>query len=142
MRIKIPIEIIELESDNYHIMVSSVFADGISVNWIIDTGASKTVFDKTLVEYYSVSEGESDEIHTAGIGEQPMNVILAELNSMSFGKLKIGTQKVALLDLSHINELYSKVSDIKISGLLGGDFLMKHRAVIDYQKKLLILKKS
>ncbi len=142
MRIKIPIEIIELESDNYHIMVSSVFADGISVNWIIDTGASKTVFDKTLVEYYSVSEGESDEIHTAGIGEQPMNVILAELNSMSFGKLKTDTQKVALLDLSHINELYSKVSDIKISGLLGGDFLMKHRALIDYQKKLLILKKS
>lgn len=141
MRIKIPIQIIELEPDNYHIMVSSVFADGDSANWIIDTGASKTVFDKKLIEYYFILEGELDEIHTAGIGEQPMAVILAELKTTDFGKLIVKNQKVALLDLSHINELYSKVSDIKISGLLGGDFLMKYRAVIDYRKKLMVLKK-
>ena len=139
MRIKIPLQIIELEPDNYHIMVSSVFSDGNSVNWIIDTGASKTVFEKKMIKYYAKSEGESDEIHTAGIGEQAMEVTLAELKSMSFGKLKTENQRVALLDLSHINELYSKVIDKKISGLLGGDFLMRYKAVIDYKKQVLIL---
>lgn len=141
MQIKIPIQIIELEADNYHIIITCTFFDGKTGNWVIDTGASKTVFDKNLVEYYSVSEGESDEIHSAGIGEKPMDVTLAKLESIGFGKLKSEKLKVALLDLSHINELYSKVTNVKISGLLGSDFLMKYRAVIDYRKKLLILKK-
>lgn len=142
MRIKIPIRIIELEPDNYHIMVSSTFENGFSVNWIIDTGASKTVFDKNLNEYYSELEGESDELHSAGIGEKPMDVILGELRNIKIGSLKTESFKVALLDLSHINQLYSKVSDVKISGLLGSDFLMKHKAVIDYKRKRLVLQNS
>jgi hypothetical protein len=141
MRIKIPLKVIELEPYNYHIMVSSVFADGKSANWIVDTGASKTVFDKNRVEYYSALEGELDEIHTAGIGEEPMDVTLAELKNLSFGKLNIESQRVALLDLSHINELYSKVTDVEISGLLGSDFLMSYKAVIDYKKQVIVFKK-
>ena len=139
MRIKIPIQIIELESDNFHLIISSDFSDGTKGNWVIDTGASKTVFDKTLVEYYSILENESDEIHTAGIAEQPLETSLALLNTVEFGKLKIENLKVALLDLSHINELYLKATNLIICGLIGGDFLMRHRAVIDYKKQLLIL---
>src|SRR5665811_465262 len=137
MRINIPIQIVELEPDNYHILISCTFLDGKSGNWVIDTGASKTVFDKNLLDYYSVLEDESDEIHTAGIGEKPMDVTLAQLESVSFGKFKTESQKVALLDLSHINELYSKVTDLKICGLIGGDFLMKNKAVVNYKKKRL-----
>ena len=139
MRIKIPIQIIELEPDNYHIIISSTFADGTNVNWIIDTGASKTVFDKNLVEYYSILEGESDEIHTAGIEEQPQEISFALLKPIQFGKLNVENFKVALLDLSHINKLYLKAADIKVCGLIGGDFLMKYKAAINYKKPVLIL---
>lgn len=139
MRIKIPIQIIELEPDNYHITISSTFADGTNVNWIIDTGASKTVFDKNLVEYYSILEGESDEIHTAGIEEQPQEISFALLKPIQFGKLNVENFKVALLDLSHINKLYLKAADIKVCGLIGGDFLMKYKAAINYKKPVLIL---
>ena len=132
-------QIIELEEDNYHLIVSSGFHNGTKGNWVIDTGASKSVFDKTLDEYYSVLEGESDEIHTAGIGEDPLETSMALLKSLQIGELKIEDMKVALLDLSHINELYSKATDIKISGLIGGDFLMKYKASINYKKQVLIL---
>lgn len=140
MRIKIPIQIIELELDNYHLIISSDFSDGTKGNWVIDTGASKTVFDKTLVENYSVLKDESDEIHSAGIGEKPLETSLAELNTLHIGKLKIEEMKVALLDLSHINELYSKATNLKICGLIGGDFLMEFKAIIDYRKRILVLK--
>ena len=74
MRIKIPINIIELEPDNFHIMISSVFTDGNSVNWIIDTGASKTVFNKTLVEgELQLEPGNTLIFYTDGFTEA-MNV--------------------------------------------------------------------
>ncbi len=141
MRIKIPIKIIELEPDNYHIIISGEFADGKKGNWVIDTGASKTVFDKNLAQYYSELHGESDQIHTAGIGDEPQDISLGLLNAFQIGKLKVEKLKVALLDLSHINNLYSKCSEIKICGLFGSDFLLNYNAVIDYKKQLLFLNK-
>ena len=140
MKIKIPIQIIELEPDNYHITVLSSFHDYETGNWVIDTGASKTVFDKNLDKYYSVIEGESDEIHTAGNNDQPQEILLAILKPLQIGKLNIENLKVALLDFSHINNLYSNTTNLKICGLIGGDFLMKYRAIIDYKKQVLILK--
>lgn len=129
-----------MKTGNFHIIITSEFSDGEIGNWIVDTGASKTVFDKALVEYYSILADESDEIHTAGIGVKPLETSIALLKLVQFGKLKIEDIKVALLDLSHINELYSKASNLKICGLIGGDFLMKYNAVIDYKKQKLFLK--
>ncbi len=133
-------QITELEPNNYHLIIVGWFENGKTGNWVIDTGASKTVFDKNLVEHYTVLEGESDEIYTAGIGDGPQEISIAILTSLQLGKLKIENQKVALLDLSHINEMYSKVTSLTICGLLGGDFLMKYKAVIDYKDQLLMLR--
>ena len=142
MKMKIPVHIIELEEDNFHLIITGKFENGTKGNWAIDTGASKTVFDKNLTEQYSVSEDETEEIHSAGIGDKPLETTAARLKTFYLGKLKIESLKVALLDLSHINELYIKATDLEICGLIGGDFLMKHKAVIDYKKKILLLRKD
>ncbi len=139
MRYKIPIEIIELESDNFHLIISSVFADETKGNWVIDTGASKSVFDKNLAEYCLISEDETEELHSAGISDKPMTTSLGYMKPFRFGKFEVENMKVALLDMAHINELYSKVTNLKICGLLGSDFLLKHKAVIDYKRKRLVL---
>lgn len=139
MRHKIPIEIIELESDNYHLILKGVFADGVKGNWVIDTGASKTVFDKNLTEYYEVLHGETDEIHTASADENPQEISMGILSELHFGKRNVVNLKVALMDLTHINKLYLKTTNLEICGLLGGDFLMENNAVIDYKKKRIVL---
>lgn len=139
MKIKIPLQIVELEDDNFHLVVDSKLPDGTVGYWVIDTGASKTVFDKTLLGNYREELHESEEVHTAGIGEKPLESSIGYLQPFSFGKLKMDKLRVALLDLSHINQFYSKVSSLKICGLLGSDFLLKHKAVIDYKKKQLVL---
>jgi len=139
MRYKIPIEIVELESENFHLIIKSVFADEAKGNWVIDTGASKTVFDKNLADYCLISEDEAEELHSAGISDEPMTTSLGCVKPFSFGKLEVENMKVALLDMAHINELYSKATNVQICGLLGSDFLLKYKATIDYKRKRLSL---
>ncbi|SHJ11702.1 Aspartyl protease [Tangfeifania diversioriginum] len=140
MKITVPLQIIELEDDNYHLVISSVLPDGNQGLWVVDTGASKTVFDKTLSENFSTDNQGTEEVHTAGIGENPIETETGRLQSFLLGKMKVENLRVALLDLSHINTFYSKATNLKICGLIGSDFLLKHQATIDYKKKLLRLK--
>lgn len=139
MRIKLPIEIIELESSNYHVLVSSKMIDGTIDNWVIDTGASKSVFDKNLADFIAFTEEGAEELHAANMSEEPLKTSLGILKPLYFGKLKVENMKVALFDMNQINELYENVADIKICGLLGSDFLLRYNAVIDYKRKVLKL---
>lgn len=140
MQIKIPFELIELESNNYHITVHCKFDNDAEEMWIIDTGASKTVFDQTLEHLYSpVETDDSMEIKSSGIGGAKLETTLGKLNAFVLGDLRIEPMQVALIDLSHINELYYSATDKKICGLIGGDFLLKHKAIINYETQQLIL---
>lgn len=139
MKIKIPLRLIDLEDDNFHLVVESVLPDKSTGYWVVDTGASKTVFDRNLSKNFREVKGGSEELHTAGIGEKPLESAIGYLKHFSMGKLKVEEMRVALLDLSHLNEFYSKVTNLKICGLLGSDFLLSHRAVVDYKKKEMVL---
>ena len=55
MKIKIPLRLVEPEDDSYHLAAASVFEDGTTGFWIVDTGASKSVFDKNLKDYFIAS---------------------------------------------------------------------------------------
>lgn len=135
--LKLPIQFIELEGQNIHPIISSEI-NGMNANWIIDTGASKTVFDiNRKIDYYLLQE--KDEFHSIEATENPINVKLAELKPVLFGTSEILKLKVALIDLSHINVIYKKAGAPKICGLIGSDFLLRHNAVIDYKRAILSL---
>jgi hypothetical protein len=131
---KISIELVELEYHNYHLLVQGKFEDGEKAYWIIDTGASKTVFDKSLSQYCTqVEPANNEEYQSAGISEGMVETSVGELRYMAFGKLKVKDQKVALINLDHVNEIYQKYRDVRICGLLGSDLLKKFQCVIDYK---------
>lgn len=142
MKYKIPLEIIELEDDNFHLIVTSVFTDGTAGKWVVDTGASKTVFDKNANDKYTVPAEETDRLHTAGIGNKAVETTVARMTPFFLGKMYVEHLKVALIDLSHINKLYSSAANLQICGLLGGDFFMRYHAVVDYREKVMTLKTS
>ncbi len=134
--LELDLHLVELEWDNYHIMIEGTFADQTTGMWIVDTGASKTVLDKSLEDYYHVPDSDShDEFQSAGINEGMVDTQVGYTGQLHFGKLYVEELKVALIDLSHVNEIYSKYSDHRIAGLLGGDILQRYGAVIDYKKK-------
>ena len=128
MRIKIPLQLVELEDNNYHLVASSILPDGTTGYWIVDTGASKTVFDINRAENFNKENGKAEEVHTAGIGEKPLETSIGQMKPFSLEKLKIKNLRVALLDLSHINSYYATATEYEICGLLGSDFLKNYSA--------------
>lgn len=137
--IDIPLKIIELENENFHILIEGVFDDGFITNWIIDTGASKTVFDINLKKYFvEIDKDNSNEYQSAGINQGMMETMVGEMKIIRFGDLEILNHKVALIDLQHVNDIYSKYSQYKIAGLIGGDILMNYKCVINYDQKNIV----
>ncbi len=136
--IEIPLQLVELERENYHILVEGQFEYGIASKWIIDTGASKTVLDSNLTPFYETMKDDTlDEYQSAGINKGMMETSVGKMFYLRFGDLEITNQKVALIDLNHVNDIYSKYASCRIAGLLGGDILMQYRCVVDYQRKVI-----
>jgi len=140
MKARIPLNLVKLEDGNYHLSLESVFANGLKGWWIIDSGASKTVFDQSLTELYEkIEPDENVFIQSAGIGEGKLDTSLGNLKSFKIGSVTIEPFQVALLDLSHINKVYFHATEKEICGLIGSDFLLQKKAVIDYGKLQLTL---
>lgn len=133
----IPLEIIELETGTYHPLIKANFNGLENYWWVIDTGASKSVFDKNLADHYEL---DNTSVKPAtGIGKESLEISLGIIMECILGEKNIGPVKVALVDFSHINEEYAKFTDKKIAGLIGADFLVKHQSIINFKKKKLIL---
>lgn len=136
--IEIPLQIIELENNNYHILIEGSFEDGTSACWIIDTGASKSVLDSNLSQFYKLTDSDNeDDYQSAGINQGMMETSVGKIHRMHFGDLELTNQKMALIDLNHVNEIYEKYTSYKIAGLLGGDILMQYKCTIDYERKII-----
>ena len=135
--ISIPLEIISLHDEGFHILVE-VFIFGQPFKAVLDTGASKTVLDKTTVENFVEKETLllSDKLST-GLGTNSMESFLISVAEFQVGGLTISGMEIAVLDLSMINYAYENLEIGPIIGVIGGDILMKYNAIIDYQKQKL-----
>ena len=135
MEIKIPIEIVELEDNSFHIIVSLQIGS-IEGDFIIDTGASVTVIDKLTPFSYEPLDDVS-EINSGGVCVQLVNITALQIDNHTIENIH-----AAVIDLQYVNSLYDKHLQRRVAGLLGSDFLVRHEAVIDYGNKELTLKVS
>ncbi|HPR32941.1 MAG TPA: hypothetical protein PLK12_12625 [Prolixibacteraceae bacterium] len=135
----IPLQVVKLEEDNYHILIETVMGNGDRCKWVVDTGASKTVFDFNRKEHFTELPEMLTEIQSAGISEGPIDTRVGMLCPLIFAGHSIESMIVALIDLSHINKLYDRYTQESIAGLIGSDFLIKYDAVIDFSQKKLFL---
>ena len=137
---KIPLELMNIEGDGYHLMIEAM-VNNMPVRLLVDTGASKTVFDKTrlqsLVEEGADEHYEDLEQLSTGLGTNSMQGQVAELESFKFGDVEIVNYPVVVLDMDHVNQSYEMLGDKGIDGVLGSDILKKYEAVIYFKKKIL-----
>jgi hypothetical protein len=134
MKVTVPVQIIDLQNGFHPLLKIKVFGKFHIV--VLDTGASQTAFDKTLLQKAN-KKGliiESDILST-GLGTNTMASFTATIFDMKIGRLKIPEFEVAVLDLSTINIAYQQLGYPQVLGVLGGDILMKYKAVIDYGKQ-------
>jgi predicted aspartyl protease len=137
---KIPLQIIDLHEDGFHPLLNvKVFGKRFKV--VLDTGASKTAFDTTMLldAFAGAVLNISDRLST-GLGTTTMESSTAQITDLYIGRLLIDEFEVAVLDLSTINIAYHQLGHPEVLGVIGGDLLMKYKAVIDYGKGKLFLK--
>lgn len=183
MKIEVPIKIISLGSNGFHIAVDVLLNQEFEGQMIIDTGASNTVFDKETTEDFceeinfdDFSEGfsidEIEEEHTleeigniskeeeefkhcnegenegcqvsknivsAGVSDHPLEFELAKVNTFSIGDLQKENFKALIINLNHVNKIFENFGENKINGLLGSDFLVAHKAILDFETNIMTL---
>jgi hypothetical protein len=137
--IEVPLQLLDIEGEGFHIMVKGII-HGKEANFLIDTGASRSVFDpKTISNFIDDIQFEKKEGLTAGVGSSDLESATFKIDTFSLGALEITDYEAVALDLENIHEMYDKLNLPHIDGIIGGDLLKKHKAVINYRNKKLRL---
>lgn len=139
-KVSIPLQILDLHGDGFHPLLDvRIFGQDFKV--VLDTGASRTAFDHDLlVKANNSTDITASEKLSTGLGTNTMISATALIENIWIGDLLIPEIEVAVLDLSTINIAYAELGHPEVLGVLGSDILMKYNAVIDYGKKVLLLK--
>jgi len=108
---------------------------------LIDTGATSTAFDLDFVKEHSGDKHlQLLDDKAGGLGTTEMMMFGTDL------KFKIGNanfdQVVALIDFSHIHQLYELHGLKKFHFIIGNDILIKTKAIINYSTKTISLEQG
>ena len=113
---------------------------GKEARFLIDTGASRSVFDpNTITAFIDDVQFEKKEGIAAGVGSSDLESASFLIDILKVGDLEILGYEAVALDLENIHEMYGKLNLPRIDGILGGDLLKRYKAVINYKSKKLRL---
>lgn len=136
----IPFKVLTIDDEGYHLTIR-IRINGKFANVIIDTGASKSVFDqKKIVKYVTHKKFDKHEKLSTGLGSNKMKSQTTILKKINIGDVEILNYTTVLMDLSHVNISYRQLGLSAVEGVLGSDILLKYKAVIDFEKKVMKLK--
>ena len=118
----IPFEILSLQQEGYHIILHVEFLDK-KFKMVLDTGASKTVLDRTTLLESGIDEQMLVEtsILSSGLGTNEMQSAIFTLPHLRIRDWECKKFEVAVLDLSTINYAYSQINADPVVGVIGGD---------------------
>jgi predicted aspartyl protease len=136
---KVPLQILRINSNGYHLM-ASLKINGLKANALIDTGASRTILDKSRVAYYldHPTMKKYDKFFS-GLGTGPIETFRTDIGSIEIGGIELRKLEVVVIDLKAINDSYALFDLPKIDLVLGCDLLIKMNAVIDCPNRDLIV---
>ncbi|MBA3899617.1 MAG: clan AA aspartic protease [Bacteroidetes bacterium] len=140
MTIKVPLDVVKIEDEGFHPHLLVKINNKVAV-MLVDTGASKTVFDLELIKKYI--KNIASEVHdkfTTGLGTSSMVSHKATINKLEIGEMEIINWDAVLLDLSHVNNSYEQLGIQEIAGVIGSDLLVQFKAKVDFEKSILTLK--
>ncbi|MEJ2904162.1 retropepsin-like aspartic protease [Pedobacter panaciterrae] len=137
--ISIPLILISLQDDGFHLLVEIVVF-GQKLFAVVDTGASRSVFDKTFVKEH-LKELEHSEETQATTLFSTSSTLQAIIPAIKIGSLVLKDYETVALDLETVNQAYENLGHPPIIGIIGSDLLLKYQAVINYKKMKLFLYK-
>ena len=99
--------------------------------WVLDSGASASVIDREYAE--SLGLELSGEIKGQGAGNA-VDVAFATLPPFSVHGIEFEEQQVAVIEFV---DLFRRISDLEVVGVLGYDFLSRFVTRVDYANNML-----
>jgi hypothetical protein len=115
--------------------------NSIKGRFILDTGASNTCIGIDRIEHFNLVSQES-KIKAAGAGATNMETLISKKNMIDLQSWQFKKLKIVLFDLKHVNEALVAHNAKPVDGIIGADILKKSKAIIDYDKKCIYLKKK
>ena len=139
---KSSLKIVELEKGDYHTLLNGSVA-GVKIRIVLDTGASHSCVDKQFVnQILPELQMESNVGVNAGIGGSDFEVLVADLPDFKLGRYHMRRlENIAVIDFMHINTAYQTLKQKPVQMILGNDFCVNHKAVIDYENNRLCFQK-
>jgi predicted aspartyl protease len=136
--ISIKLDIVPIEEDGYHLFINCII-NGKTARLLVDTGASRTVFDAERIKAFLKEEEQNfekiDKLST-GLGTNTMESHTVNLSEFSLGETIFSDYPTVILNMEHVNQSYRLLGFPEIDGVLGGDLLHELKAVIDYRRKV------
>jgi predicted aspartyl protease len=136
--ISIKLDIVPIEEDGYHLFIKCII-NGKTARLLVDTGASRTVFDAERIKLFLKEEERNfekiDKLST-GLGTNTMESHTVALAEFRLGETIFNDYPTVVLNMEHVNQSYRMLGFPEIDGVLGGDLLHELKAVIDYRRKV------
>jgi predicted aspartyl protease len=135
----VPLLLLDMGESGYHVCLE-VTINRKKCRMVLDTGASRTVLDKTEIKRLVREEiREVEGRKSAGLGTDGMTTHATKINRFKIKSLLLPDLEVLVLDLSILNHSYHQIGHEKVAGVLGSDLLRQHKAKIDFDKNRLVL---
>jgi hypothetical protein len=134
--ITVPLQLIDLQDDGFHLLVEIVVF-GKKLFAVVDTGASRSVFDKAFIQQH-MDLSESEESHATTLFSTT-STVQVDIPEVKIGRLKIRNYYAVALDLEGVNQTYDSLGHPPIVAILGSDIFIKYHAVINFKKLKLYL---
>ena len=125
-------------SKTQHLLIKAKI-NGITGNFILDTGASNSCVGFDGIDYFNLTAGKS-KTKAAGAGATGMYTQLAKNNSLKIGRWKTEEFHLVIFDMSHVNQALQQYKAKPVQGIIGADVLLEGKAIIDYFNHCLYLK--
>ena len=130
---QLPIRLLDIEGEGFHVMIKGKI-NGREANFLVDTGASRSVFDpKLITKFVENPQFEKKAGITAGVGGSDLESSTFTIESLSFGDIEIKHYEAVALDMQNIHQTYRKLHLPSIDGIIGGDILYRLKATINYR---------
>lgn len=138
--IGVPLILINLQDDGFHLLVEIVVF-GQKLLAVVDTGASRSVFDSTFIKTYLDDIDQSEETQATTLFTTS-NTLQATVPKLKIGRLLLNDYKIVALDLTAVNQAYDGLGHPQIVAIIGSDLLLKYQASVDYKRMKLFLRKE
>ncbi|MDR6785463.1 putative aspartyl protease [Pedobacter africanus] len=135
--IAVPLTLINLQDDGFHLLVEIVVF-GQKLLAVVDTGASRSVFDKSFIESNIKGLEHTEETHATTLFTTS-STLQASIPKIKIGSLILKDYEAVALDLNAVNQAYEGLGHPNIMAIIGGDLLLKYHATINYRKMKLFL---